>query len=101
MVNGKFQCLGSAQHLKNRFGSGYTLTIRASESSLRLKEHIQNIFPLAELKEEHYNQLQYQLPLKHTQLPVVFREMEKARNLPSLQMEDYSITQTTLDEVKL
>ena len=28
MVNGQFQCLGSPQHLKNRFGSGYTLTLR-------------------------------------------------------------------------
>jgi hypothetical protein len=31
MVNGQFKCLGSAQHLKNRFGSGYTLTIRCQE----------------------------------------------------------------------
>ena len=28
MVNGQFKCLGSIQHLKNRFGSGYSLTIR-------------------------------------------------------------------------
>ena len=28
MVNGRFQCLGSVQHLKNRFGDGYTLTVR-------------------------------------------------------------------------
>ena len=25
MVNGKFRCLGSTQHLKNKFGNGYTL----------------------------------------------------------------------------
>jgi len=25
MVNGKFRCLGSTQHLKNKFGEGYTL----------------------------------------------------------------------------
>jgi len=25
MVNGQFKCLGSAQHLKNKFGEGYTL----------------------------------------------------------------------------
>ena len=28
MVNGTFKCHGSIQHLKNRFGSGYTLTLR-------------------------------------------------------------------------
>ena len=31
MVNGQFKCIGSIQHLKNRFGSGYTLTIRCDE----------------------------------------------------------------------
>eukprot|EP00094_Tigriopus_californicus_P002639 TCALIF_02551-PA protein Name:"Similar to Abca7 ATP-binding cassette sub-family A member 7 (Rattus norvegicus)" AED:0.06 eAED:0.06 QI:3223/1/1/1/0.88/0.92/28/283/1389 len=103
MVNGQFQCLGSAQHLKNRFGSGYTLTLRSNgeaEAIPTLKELVSKTFPLAELKEEHYNQLQYQLPLKHTKLPLVFREMEKAKasSKESL-LEDYSITQTTLDEV--
>ena len=28
MVNGQFKCLGSAQHLKSRFGDGYTVTVR-------------------------------------------------------------------------
>ena len=67
-------------------------------------------FPLAELKEEHYNQLQYQLPVQHTRLPVVFREMERAKasnqavvasnaGADAAYLEDYTITQTTLDEV--
>jgi ATP-binding cassette subfamily A (ABC1) protein 1 len=108
MVNGKFQCLGSAQHLKNRFGSGYTLTLRSDgrpEAIGKLKELASKTFPLAELKEEHYNQLQFQLPPKHTKLPLVFREMEKAKASTGTAdheksfLEDYSITQTTLDEV--
>ena len=28
MVNGKLQCLGSSQHLKNRFGDGYELDLK-------------------------------------------------------------------------
>ena len=31
------------------------------------------LLPLAELKEEHYNQLQFQLPVIGTKLPAVFR----------------------------
>lgn len=64
MVNGRFQCLGSAQHLKNRFGSGYTLTLRSNgqaEAITKLKQLADRLFPGAELKEEHYNQLQYQV----------------------------------------
>lgn len=30
MVNGRFQCLGSTQHLKNKFGEGYTFSIRVA-----------------------------------------------------------------------
>ena len=28
MVNGRFKCMGSIQHLKNRFGDGYTISVR-------------------------------------------------------------------------
>ena len=28
MVNGKFKCLGSLQHLKHKFGRGYSLTVK-------------------------------------------------------------------------
>jgi ABC-type multidrug transport system ATPase subunit len=31
MVEGSLKCLGSVQHLKNRFSGGYTLTIRLNE----------------------------------------------------------------------
>lgn len=32
MVNGQFQCLGSVQHLKNKYGKGYTLIIKCKHS---------------------------------------------------------------------
>jgi len=28
MVNGRLRCLGSTQHLKNKFGDGYTMIVR-------------------------------------------------------------------------
>jgi len=102
MVNGSFRCLGSPQHLKNKFGSGYTLTLRASKPNQlqQVKDLVSRAFPLAEHKEEHYNQVQYQLPLGHVRLPLIFRELEKAKGKPQESgLEDYSITQTTLDEV--
>lgn len=33
MVNGKFRCLGSTQHLKNKFGDGYTLIAQMETST--------------------------------------------------------------------
>ncbi len=102
MVNGRFQCLGSAQHLKSRFGTGYTLTLRAAEAdgaSAALKAAVTAAFPAAELREEHCSQLVFQLAPQAARLPDVFKEMEKAKAEKGL-LEDYSITQTTLDEVR-
>lgn len=33
MVNGEFKCLGSTQHLKNKFSKGYVLTVKVTKSS--------------------------------------------------------------------
>lgn len=33
MVNGQFKCLGSSQHLKNKFGQGYTLIAKVRACS--------------------------------------------------------------------
>ena len=33
MVNGKICCIGSPQHLKNKFGKGYTVVIKVSNNS--------------------------------------------------------------------
>ncbi len=32
MVNGQFKCLGSSQHLKSKFGQGYTLIAKVRAS---------------------------------------------------------------------
>ena len=31
MVNGQFQCLGNIQHLKSKYGKGYTLIVKCKE----------------------------------------------------------------------
>lgn len=33
MVNGQFKCLGSTQHLKNKFGDGYTLMAKINTAA--------------------------------------------------------------------
>lgn len=52
MVNGQFKCLGSPQHLKSKFGSGYTLLakvhvdVELEDSDLQLfKDFIESTFP--------------------------------------------------------
>lgn len=40
MVNGEFKCLGSTQHLKNKFGEGFVLTLKLARKSLEVGELI-------------------------------------------------------------
>lgn len=65
MVNGKYRCLGSTQHLKNKFGAGYTLIARVSypeDGSLpdiqAVQTFIEETFPNSTLKDKHQNLVQ-------------------------------------------
>uniref|UniRef100_A0A8C9HM65 ATP-binding cassette sub-family A member 2 n=1 Tax=Piliocolobus tephrosceles TaxID=591936 RepID=A0A8C9HM65_9PRIM len=99
MVNGRLRCLGSIQHLKNRFGDGYMITVR-TKSSQSVKDVVRffnRSFPEAMLKERHHTKVQYQLKSEHISLAQVFSKMEQVSGV--LGIEDYSVSQTTLDNV--
>uniref|UniRef100_A0A671VMG5 P-type phospholipid transporter n=1 Tax=Sparus aurata TaxID=8175 RepID=A0A671VMG5_SPAAU len=103
MVNGRFQCLGSVQHLKNRFGDGYTIILRLTDSksdpdSCSISAYMKKSFPSIELKERHQNVLQYQLPSHACCLARVFDVL--ANNYDELGILDFSVSQTTLDQVR-
>uniref|UniRef100_A0A9J7YTW7 P-type phospholipid transporter n=1 Tax=Cyprinus carpio carpio TaxID=630221 RepID=A0A9J7YTW7_CYPCA len=100
MVNGRFRCLGSVQHLKNRFGDGYTIILRVAGPDPDLQpvmKFIESELPGSTLKEKHRNMLQYQLPSSLTSLAHIFSILAKNREF--LSIEDYSVSQTTLDQV--
>ncbi|XP_050970826.1 phospholipid-transporting ATPase ABCA1 isoform X1 [Labeo rohita] len=100
MVNGHFKCLGSIQHLKSRFGDGYTLIIRVSAFQADLctvETFVRDTFPGSTLKEKHHNTLQYQIPQGEGALAHIFSQLNKHQQ--QLHVEDYSVSQTTLDQV--
>uniref|UniRef100_A0A8C7TVL3 P-type phospholipid transporter n=1 Tax=Oncorhynchus mykiss TaxID=8022 RepID=A0A8C7TVL3_ONCMY len=100
MVNGRFRCLGSVQHLKNRFGDGYTIILRVAGPDPDLPpvmKFIESKLPGSTLKEKHRNMLQYQLSSSLTSLAHIFSILAKNKDL--LRIEDYSVSQTTLDQV--
>ena len=99
MVNGEFKCLGSPQHLKGKFGNGYKLLIRLNDetSAEKLFEFIKIHFPDAINTETHKNLFEYVLPFKSTKISQIFGIIEKNRE--TLNLKDYSVTQTTLDQI--
>ncbi|XP_069645365.1 retinal-specific phospholipid-transporting ATPase ABCA4 isoform X4 [Haliaeetus albicilla] len=102
MVNGTFKCLGTIQQLKYKFGDGYivTLKIKAPKSGLppdpTPAEHFIHMnFPGSLQREKHYNMLQYQIC--SSSLAKIFRLI--ISNKENLHIEEYSVSQTTLDQV--
>lgn len=101
MVNGQFKCLGSSQHLKNKFGEGYTLIARVggiNQNTDALREFIENTFPGSVLKDIHQGYVHYQL-ITEKHWPDLFGVMEEVKN--ELNIEDYSLSQTTLEQIFL
>ncbi|ELK29428.1 ATP-binding cassette sub-family A member 7 [Myotis davidii] len=99
MVNGRFHCLGSPQHLKGRFGAGHTLTLRVPVGkSEPVMAFVAATFPGAELREAHGSRLRFQLPPGgRCTLAHVFEEL--AAHGAEQGVEDFSVNQTTLEEV--
>lgn len=84
-----------------RFGDGYTVILRLSTPSTEpcpVDTFIQNSFPGIQLKERHQNVLQYQLPSQACPLARVFEVL--SNNYEELGIADYSVSQTTLDQVR-
>lgn len=99
MVNGRFQCFGSVQHLKSRFGFGYSVVIRCKdpEATNKICDFMESTFPDSRMQEMHYNTVQYRIPLVGIKLSYIFGSLE--RNRDHLQIEDFSVNQTNLEDI--
>ncbi|XP_030333996.1 ATP-binding cassette sub-family A member 13 isoform X5 [Strigops habroptila] len=100
MVNGSFKCLGSPQHIKNRFGDGYSVKVWLSKEisyQRMILDCLQLHFPGTQFKGQHLNLLKYHVPQSQGCLAELFRVLENHKAF--LQIKHYSISQTTLEQV--
>uniref|UniRef100_A0A8C5J8G4 ATP binding cassette subfamily A member 13 n=1 Tax=Junco hyemalis TaxID=40217 RepID=A0A8C5J8G4_JUNHY len=100
MVNGAFKCLGSPQHIKNRFGEGYSVKVWLSKEisyGRMILDCLQMHFPGTQFKGQHLNLLEYHVPRSQGCLAELFRVLENHKTF--LQIKHYSISQTTLEQV--
>ncbi|KAK7169397.1 hypothetical protein R3I93_005384 [Phoxinus phoxinus] len=100
MVKGQFRCLGSLQHIKNRFGKGFTVKMYLAGSSYDvdvISNFMQQNFPSTFLKDHHSNMVEYHLPVAPGGVASIFGLLES--NKAVLQIKHFSVSQTTLDEV--
>nr|XP_009939475.1 PREDICTED: retinal-specific ATP-binding cassette transporter [Opisthocomus hoazin] len=102
MVKGTFKCLGTIQQLKYKFGDGYIVTLKIKAPKCGMppdptpaEQFIHVNFPGSLQREKHYNMLQYQIC--SSSLAKIFRLI--ISNKENLHIEEYSVSQTTLDQV--
>ncbi|NXP86192.1 ABCA9 protein, partial [Passerina amoena] len=102
LVSGQLRCIGSIQYLKNKFGRGYLLEIKAkdAESSDALHAEVLKIFPGAARQERFPSLLVYKVPMRDA-LPLSqsFSKLEEAKR--SCSLEEYSFSLNTLSQAAL
>ncbi|CAF1005080.1 unnamed protein product [Adineta steineri] len=106
MVRGQLACLGTIQHLKSKFGRGYTIEIKVhtipGDTNAMVIQNVQRFL---------LSQRQYQIEVKETthstglfqcgqSTPAeLFQLLEE--NKQQLHIETYTISQTTLEQIFL
>jgi len=99
MVDGALKCVGSLQHLKNRFGSGFELVVRVHDTDHvePVKAALAEKLPTATLKETRNLRFTYALP-QEVALSDTFRAVEAAK---ALGIDDYALAQSSIEQVFL
>ncbi|KAM3720275.1 Phospholipid-transporting ATPase ABCA1 [Dirofilaria immitis] len=99
MNHGQLQCVGPIQHLKHRFGEGYTLTIRLStnESISKVRSSMESLLPFARLEAIHFLTMFYQIPNASCTIADTYDAICKMQEI--VDIDDYSLSQTTLDDM--
>jgi len=102
MKMGELICMGNSQHLRSTYGTGFLLEITVADTSLLFaaKEFVIQNFPGSIVVDEHSNMINYEFPVTSiSKLSVAFRILEE--NKTRLQILDYSLSQSTLEQVFL
>ncbi|KAM6332822.1 glucosylceramide transporter ABCA12 [Podargus strigoides] len=100
MVNGSFQCIGSLQHIKSRFGRGFTVKMHLNNNTVStelLTEFMKSHFPNTCLKDQHFNMVEYHVPVSAGGVANIFDLLEA--NKAAFNIRHFSVSQTTLEEV--
>uniref|UniRef100_A0A3B1J0X1 Cholesterol transporter ABCA5 n=1 Tax=Astyanax mexicanus TaxID=7994 RepID=A0A3B1J0X1_ASTMX len=104
MVSGQLRCIGSIQHLKAKYGRGYSLEIKLREELTGLQQvallhkEILRIFPHAARQESFATLMVYKIPMEDVKsLAQAFSRLESAKQ--NFNFEEYNFSQCTLEQV--
>ncbi|XP_066091780.1 ABC-type organic anion transporter ABCA8 isoform X2 [Saccopteryx bilineata] len=102
MVSGKLKCIGPIQQLKSKFGKDYLLEmkVKTPRQVEPLHTEILRLFPQAARQERYSYLMVYKLPVEDVRpLSQAFFKLERVKQ--SFDLEEYSLSQSTLEQVFL
>ncbi|KAK7198983.1 ATP-binding cassette subfamily A, member 1 [Novymonas esmeraldas] len=100
MADGALRCIGDKIHLKQKYGSGFEMSIRIASKEMRaaVQKFVEKSFPTATLNEFKGQRFVFALP-QDTKLSETFWQLQQ--NKERLQITDYSVSQTSIEQVFL
>ncbi|CAD2215521.1 ATP-binding protein cassette protein subfamily A, member 8 [Angomonas deanei] len=99
MVDGILHCIGDKTHLKQKFGTGFEVTVRVPDDKSYvddLEKFFDHEFPSSEALENRAGRLTFQLP-NTVRLSTVFTLLEEHKE--RLSIIDYNVSQTSIEQV--
>lgn len=108
MVAGQLRCLGSVQHLRNKYGQGFTVMIKIKREMIHnpetasiylddIKSFVAKEIPSAVIRDLHETVISYHVTDPTVSWSKLFQVMESAKEKFSL--EDYSASDTSLEQI--
>ncbi|KAK7788977.1 hypothetical protein R5R35_013988 [Gryllus longicercus] len=102
MVGGQLMCMGNIPYLKNKYKQGSTIKIKlraggGEETIEKAKEKMESAFSTIILKDAHETFLHYQVTDRNVSWGYMFETMETLKKESEI-IEDYTISETTLEE---
>ena len=106
MVSGEFKCLGATQHLRTKFGQGFTLIVKLKYELAVNKDYVNRVnqymvekFGSVVLRDQHEGLLHYHITDTSVKWSALFRVMQSAQQ--ELDLEDYNLSDTSLEQIFL
>ena len=107
MVRGQFRCLGGPQHIKSKFGQGFELVVQLvagttadTAETAGLVSDVCTALASTELTEQHEQYLHFHCGDPATPWHDLFSTLERLKQNHAC-VQDYSVTETTLEQVFL
>lgn len=97
---GELKCIGTSQHLKNKFGKGFRLSINCDESCREQAiSFVQTMLPNAKVHVEFGGNIQFEVPRESVKISKIFKNMEQNKDQHGI--KEWSLNQTSLEDVFL